>query len=335
MPDILQLSNFHFLRPLWLLMLIPTVVVFIMLLRQQGSLKQWQKFIAPHLLDHLIVGTEQKARFRPIHALFTVCMFTSVALAGPTWEREASPFTQDTASLVIALDLSMSMNAIDIQPTRLQRARQKVRDLLALRKGARTALIAYAGSAHMVLPLTDDPNILETYLNSLSPDIMPVEGKDPSKALALAREIMKKEQAPGTILFITDGIGKEHLPSFVEHTQKSNVKILVLGIGTAKGGPILIKKNAYMKDASGMTVISKLDREGLEALSNKAGAYVTTATVDDSDVQRINRRIESHLKAMQSENENMKWKDSGYYMVIPVVLLSLFWFRQGWTVKWG
>ncbi len=90
-----------------------------------------------------------------------------------------------------------------------------------------------------------------------------------------------------------------------------------------------------MKDASGMTVISKLDREGLEALSNKAGAYVTTATVDDSDVQRINRRIESHLKAMQSENENMKWKDSGYYMVIPVFLFSLFWFRRGWTVKWG
>jgi Ca-activated chloride channel family protein len=227
------------------------------------------------------------------------------------------------------------MNAIDIQPTRLQRAQQKVRDLLALRKGARTALIAYAGSAHMVLPLTDDPNILETYLNSLSPDIMPVEGKDPSKALALARKIMKKEQAPGTILFITDGISKKYLPYFVEHTQKSNVKILALGIGTAKGGPILIKKNAYMKDASGMTVISKLDRQGLEALSNKAGAYVTTATVDDSDVQRINRRIESHLKAMQSENENMKWKDAGYYLVIPVVLLSLFWFRRGWTVKWG
>ena len=227
------------------------------------------------------------------------------------------------------------MNAIDIQPTRLQRAQQKVRDLLELRKGARTALIAYAGSAHMILPLTDDPNILETYLNSLRTNIMFVEGKDPSRALALAKEIMKEQEAPGTILFISDGISKDHLPSFVEHTQKSNVKILVLGIGTAKGGPILIKKNAYMKDASGMTVISKLDREGLETLSNKAGAYVTTTTVDDSDVQRINRRIESHLKAMQSENENMKWKDAGYYMIIPVVLLSLFWFRRGWTVEWG
>jgi Ca-activated chloride channel family protein len=316
-------------------MLIPSLVVFVMLLRQQGSRKQWQMLIAPHLLDHLIVGTEQKAHFRPVHALFTVCIFMSVALAGPTWEREPSPFTEDTASLVIALDLSMSMNAIDIQPSRLQRAQQKVRDLLELRKGARTALIAYAGSAHIVLPLTDDPNILETYLNSLRTNIMPVEGKDPSKALALAREIMNKEEAPGTILFISDGISKEYLPSFVEHIQKSNVKILVLVIGTAKGGPVLIGKNEYMKDTAGMTVVSRLDREGLEALSDKAGAFVTTVTVDDSDVQRINRRIESHLKAMQSENENMKWKDSGYYMVIPVVLLSLFWFRRGWTVEWG
>jgi Ca-activated chloride channel family protein len=330
-----QLANFHFLRPLWLLMLIPSVVLFVMLLRQQGTLKQWQRVIAPHLLDHLIVGTEQKARFRPVHALFSLCIFASVALAGPTWEREPSPFTEDTASLVIALDLSMSMNAIDIQPTRLQRAQQKVRDLLALRKGARTALIAYAGSAHMVLPLTDDPNILETYLNSLRTDIMPVQGKDPSRALALAKEIMKDQEAPGTILFISDGISRDHLPSFIEHGQKSNFKVLVLGIGTAKGGPVLIRKNEYMKDASGMTVVSRLDSEGLESLSDKAGAFVTTVTVDDSDVRRINSRIESHLKAMQSEDENMRWKDFGYFMIIPVVFLSLFWFRRGWTVQWG
>ncbi len=335
MFDLSQLSSFHFLRPLWLLMLIPSILVFVILQRQQGTLKQWKKLIAPHLLNHLIVGAEHKSRFRPIHALLIVCLLVSVALSGPTWKIEPSPFTEDTASLVIALDLSASMNAIDIQPTRLQRAQQKVHDLLLLRKGARTGLIAYSGSAHVVLPPTNDPEIFETYLNALRTDIMPVKGKDPTRALSLAMEIIKRDEAPGTILFITDSISKEYLPFFVEHTHKSRVKILVLGIGTTKGGPILISKNKYLKDKSGLTVVSKLDRDELVALSDKTGAYVTTVTVDDSDVRRINSRIEGHLKSVQSEDENTRWKDFGYYIVIPVALLSLLWFRKGWTIQFA
>jgi Ca-activated chloride channel family protein len=295
MPDLSQMSNFHFMRPLWLLMLIPVVLVLVLLLRQQGITKRWQKIIAPHLLKHLIVGTEQRALIQPVHLFFTVCVIAIFALSGPAWEREASPFTEDEASLVIALDLSISMNAIDVKPTRLMRAQQKVQDLLAHRIGARTGLIAYAGSAHMVLPLTDDPHILETYLTSLSSDVMPAMGKDPSKALVLARDMLEKERAPGTILFVTDGISKDHLPAFVEHNQKSTYEVVVLGVGTSKGGPVLLKKNDFMKDSSGKRVFSRLNREGLDMLSSEAGAYVTTVTVDDRDVRWVNGRIESHL----------------------------------------
>ena len=132
----------------------------------------------------------------------------------PDLEARTSPFTEDQAPLVIALDVSSSMEMTDIQPSRLQRAQQKVRDLLAERSGARTALLAYAGSAHMVLPLTDDPNILEMYVEALSPAIMPEQGKDAAKALDLAQEMLAKEEVPGTILFLTDGISKESASGF-------------------------------------------------------------------------------------------------------------------------
>ena len=213
MFDFSQLTDFHFIRPLWFLALIPSILIYILLLNQHGTKRKWQKFISPHLLEHLLVGSQRKGIFKPVHLLFLICIIAIISISGPTWEKEASPFIEDQASLVICLDLSDSMNAIDIQPTRLERAKQKVKDLLSLRQGAKTCLIAYAGSAHMVLPFTDDPQILITYLDSLSPKIMPLKGKDATKALTLAQKLLDEEEIPGSIFFITDGINENHLNS--------------------------------------------------------------------------------------------------------------------------
>ncbi|MCP4399354.1 MAG: VWA domain-containing protein, partial [bacterium] len=313
-----QFIHFHFLRPYWLLMLIPAIVIYWLLRRRQSASRQWSSSIAPRLLKHLIVGTEQRSRVRPYQLLFPIFVLAALALAGPTWQREATPFTEDAAPLVIALDLSSSMDVTDIQPSRLQRAQQKVRDLLSERSGARTGVIVYAGSAHLVLPLTDDLQILETYVSSLNTGMMPVQGKEPAKALKLAQEMLVKEEIPGTILFMTDGINKAYMPAFAEQSRQSKDQLMALGIGTSMQG-----------------VKSPLDREGFEALSKEAKAYVTTVTVDDSDIQRINARIKNHFKAVRNEHENSRWKDFGYYLVYPVAILLLFWLRRGWTIQWA
>jgi Ca-activated chloride channel family protein len=261
-------------------------------------------------------------------------MMGILALIGPTWERQKTPFVQDEAPLVVALDLSQSMNAIDVQPTRLQRAQQKIRDLLALRSGARTGLIAYAGSSHMVLPLTDDAKVIETYLVSLETGLMPVAGKDPAKALRLAEEMLAKETAAGTILFVTDGIGEKYAPAFAEHKKASLHQVLVLAVGTSKGGPVRLGKEDFLKDARGQRVISALDRKGLEALESQAGTYIMGATLDSSDVDKLIRRVNTHLKSVLAVDERVPWEDFGYYLVFPVLPFSLIWFRKGWTVRW-
>lgn len=334
MLDLGQLSNFHFIRPHWLLMLVPILLLYWLLRRKHSAVKQWESFISPHLLKHLIVGTEQKRRLRPVNLLIPVFILACLALSGPTWLQEPLPFTEDEAPLVIAVDLSREMNAVDIQPSRLERAKQKVRDLLAERNGARTALLAYAGSAHMILPLTDDSQIMEMYLGSLTPDIMPEQGKNAAVALALAEAMLAQEITPGTVLFFTNAIDAEHFSTFIDYIEESRNAVMVLGIGTTQGGPIPTGGNRFLTDPEGNRVISTLDRQGLEALSQEAGIYVTSVTVDDSDVRRLNGRIKRHMTEVLSEDENVRWKDFGYFLLFPLALLSLFWFRRGWTVQW-
>ncbi len=340
MPDPGAFAEFHFLRPWWLLVLPATLMLWLVLRRREDAERQWRRVIAPHLLVHLKVGTSERWRFRPLHLVVSVLVLGAVGLAGPSWEREISPFAEDTAPLVIALDVSSTMNAVDVQPTRLERAKQKVRDLLALRGGARSALVAYAGSAHTVLPLCDDPSVFETFLAALGSDLMPVGGKDPARALTLAEELLADETTPGSILFLTDGIAQEHVDAFALHAERSDDEVLVLAVGTRDGGPIRKRyagagESGFLTDAGGRRVVATLDVEGFQALESQAGAFVAGVTVDDADVGRIQRRVQSHLREVRQQDETARWKDQGYYLTVPVALLCLLWFRKGWTVRWG
>ena len=331
MPDFL---NFHLLRPMWLWALIPAVGLWVLIMFEQSSTFRWRAVIAPHLLGHLVRHPRGRPWTRPTSFALPCFVISILALAGPTWERQKTPFVHDEAPLVVALDLSQSMNAIDVQPTRLQRAQQKIRDLLALRSGARTGLIAYAGSSHMVLPLTDDAKVIEMYVVSLETGLMPVAGKDPSKALKHAEEILAKETTPGTILFVTDGIAEKYSAAFAEHKKASPHQVLVLAVGTSKGGPVRLGKEGFLKDARGQRVISTLDRKGLEALERQAGIYVLGATLDDRDVEKLIRKVNTHLRSVQAVDERVPWEDWGYYLIFSVLPFSLVWFRKGWTVRW-
>ena len=335
MPEPGVLADFHFLRPWWLLALLPAILLWLAVRRRASVERQWRGVIAPHLLAHLKIGAQDRWHFRPVHLIVSVLVLGALALAGPTWEREISPFSEDTAPLIIAVDLSISMNAVDVQPTRLERAKQKVRDLLALRSGARSALVAYAGSAHTVLPLCDDAEVFESFLAALSTDVMPVSGKNPARALGLAEQLLADESTPGSILFLTDGISEEHVPAFVDHASRSRDAILVLAVGTRAGGPIRTGEDRFQTDASGRLVMATLDLDGLRGLESEAGAFVAGVTVDGADVGRIQRRVQSHLEQVQQQDETPRWKDQGYWLVFPAALLVLLWFRRGWTIRWS
>jgi len=307
------IENFHFLRPFWLLALVPAVFLTILIWRRQDAKRAWRSVIADHLLSHLLVGVEQRGWLRPVHLLFAAWIIGIIALSGPTWRREPSPFTEDTAALVIALEVSPTMMARDIQPSRLQRAVHKIKDLLSLRPGARTALIAYAGTAHVVMPLTRDAKIIETFAAELDPGIMPAEGDTVIEAIKIANGQLTRFGQPGSILVITDGVPQHQVKVLEEYRQNS-------------GGPVHLLAVAPPAPA--------LNRAALEQIADAVGGTLTFVTPDDRDVRQLAGRIETSLVAAQQTEGGERWRDYGYWLVPIITLLCLVWFRPGWVVSW-
>jgi len=328
-------AAFHFLRPQWLWLLLAVPVIYLSFRIRNNVRARWKRYIDSELLDHLIVTRRVRLRFRPIHMVCLLIALGTVAVAGPTWKREQPPFTEDKAPLVIALDLSQTMDAIDLDPTRLERAKLKLRDLLKVRDGGRTALFVYAGTAHMVLPFTTDFSLFDLYLSSLSTSLMPRGGKNTADALRAVQDFLKDEAVPGTILFVTDGIEPQALPALRRFTRANQDKtdILVMGVGTAKGGPVRTASNGFLTDRLGRRVYSSVDLNALRSLSEMDIA-ATTLTLNDDDIDWIQRRVQHHLQAMQQRDSKTRWIDEGYWLTIPIAAVALFWFRKGWTVRW-
>jgi len=326
-------QGFHFIRPLWLLLLPLGPLLLWWWQRRNDPLQRWKGMIVPHLLAHLVVGEQERWRPRPIHLVCAVIVLGSIACAGPTWERESPPFAEDRAPMMVALDLSPAMNAMDVSPTRLERAKQKVRDLMALRVGGRTGLIVYTNTAHMVLPPTDDVALMEMFLSALSTDLLPGKGQNAGAALALADRLLDAEQDPGTIVFFTSGFDDSQIPAFVAHRQHSRQQVLMLAVGTTKGGPLRTGNGAIQTGEDGSPVEAKLDDRALQRLASQAHIPLASITTGNADMQWVQREAVHHLQIM-SDKSSVHWKEPGYYLCYPLVLIALFWFRRGWMVRW-
>jgi Ca-activated chloride channel family protein len=299
MADTLPFA-FHFLRPLWFFALVPVAVVVVLVLWRQRPESQWGNVIAPNLLKHLLVKPADRWRINPLYLVALGLVIGIVALAGPTWRRELPPFVEDKAPLMIALSLAPSMSQTDVAPSRLERAKQKIRDLLAARAGARTGLIAYAGTAHLVMPMTEDRAVIEPFLAVLTPELMPAAGNNPAAAVALAAGLMATESVAGTILLVADTVGDE------------------AAVRRAAG-------------RNGVLMLSVVPPD-----SDMAGAVpnAVRVSVDGTDIRALERRIETSYQSAQSAAFGTRWRDEGFWLVFPAVFLGLLWFRRGVTVAW-
>lgn len=317
LPDIAALEYFHFLRPGWALLLLPWLLMAYAQHRRRTRRDMFGGIIAPHLLEHLRLRNADTRRCNPRNVALVFMLLALLVLMGPTWRQQPSPLSQDDSALVIVLDVSASMEQDDIQPGRLQRAKQKVSDLLALRPDKKAALIAFSGSAHTVLSLTADQEILEQYLASIAPAIMPRPGKFPEYALPLVDEVLRQTRAPASIVMFTDGVGADSEAAFRTYFASRPHQLLVEGVGT-----------------EGLSAdIVPLESAALEALADSSDGVYIPLTVDDRDVRELDRRIDSHYVVL--DDSALPWMDSGYALVFPALALFLLWFRRGWTLTWA
>jgi Ca-activated chloride channel family protein len=324
MPDLALISNLHFLRPAWFLLLIPFAVISYVQWRWGDLGRQWQPVIAAHLLPRMVLPGSQRQLLSPLWVSVLAIPLLVVALTGPSWTRGESPFAVDAASLVIAVDLSESMNGRDLQPDRLQRARSKILELARVRGDAYTALVAYAGSGHTVLPLSDDTNVLLHYLDALQVGMLPQRGKAPESILPMARDLLR--EGGGTLLIVGDGATEPAIEAFRALRDEPGIQVLVWGMG--KTQEELDKDAARGLKSSALP----LQEAGLMDLAAAAGGAYQRVSADDEDVRQMLRQIDRHFEL--SEDSSRPWVDGGYYFVGPVMLLFLLWFRKGWALRW-
>ncbi len=307
MTDLIAaLEFFHFLRPWWLVAIPPALVLWWRIRRAATTRADLPAGIAPHLAAALAVGGARARRLLAIDGVTATIVLVVLAAAGPSWSRVPNPLVAQTAPLAVVVKVTASMLQNDVSPSRLERAKHKILDVLELRAGARTVLIAYAGSAHSVAPLTEDPAVLKPFLEGLEPDVMPVEGQNATAALQLAQSALEAEEISGAILFVLDDLDRADLPGFERHVGEGGARVVFLVLGGEAVG-----------------------------LARLPGTAVVQVTADAADVAEIDRRVASAYRDALARDERQQWTDSGWILAWPALFLVLFWFRRGWTMRWA
>ncbi len=331
-----MLADFHFLRPLWLalVLLLPLMYLAFRQLRLGDS--GWSRLIPSRLLSPVIrhEGTSGQTPKSPMLPAAIALVVLAIALAGPAWREAPTPLKQPGDSLVIALDLSLSMLATDVKPDRLTRAKRKIRDILAVRQGSLTGLLVYAGDAHVVTPLTDDARTIEGMLDVLDPVIMPATGNRTDLAVARAADLLK-QGAPGNgrILVITDEISERYWPEIRDTLSSAGYALNTLVVGTEEGGPIPLARRGFIREG-GDIVISRATPDALSELARSTGGQSHELTLNNSDIEslELSPRDSDDWQETKAGLTVSRWQDDGYWLLwLAVPLILLGWRRGAFT----
>ncbi len=328
------IDNFHFLRPLWLLALIPVLLFFSAMWRVNSVVTAWDKAIDKNLLPYLLDRSKNASQRTPLILLFAAWALSILALAGPVWEQLPQPVQKKEDALVIVFDLSLSMFAPDHSPNRLDLAKRKLRDILALREEGQTALVVYAGDAHTVTPLTDDVVTIEALVPSLSPNIMPLFGSKPVEAIELAIGLLDGTDASrGKVLLMTDGIrGFDEELLLTEQFADNDYELLIMGIGTKEGAPIRTNDGEFLTDEAGALIIPTLNKDVLQSLANRVSGRYHDIQLADSDLAYLLSDFELLDDEQMSdvEEEFDIWYEFGPWLLLLVLPIAALSFRRGW-----
>tara|TARA_R110002050_G_scaffold9504_1_gene33386 strand:- start:550181 stop:551977 length:1797 start_codon:yes stop_codon:yes gene_type:complete len=331
----MNLADFHFIRPYWFLALLPLAILILLSLKNKLARGNWSEVCDDALLPFILQdsNTQSKRRWTSL-VMSAASLLAIIALAGPTWERLPTPAFRNDAALVIALDLSRSMNTSDIKPSRLIRARYKIADILQQRKDGLTALVAYAGDAFTVTPLTSDTTTISNQLNALNTDIMPSQGSNTSAALKLAAELLQQAgQTQGSILLIADEINDDSIAQ--AKAILGNYKLSILGVGTIEGAPIKLAGGGFLKDTQGNIVIPRLLTLQLSSLAQASGGIYQTISNDDNDIKTLIAYINNTFTEQTTEDSKQlieQWVEQGPWLILLLLPLAALYFRKGLLV---
>jgi len=334
MPTFIE--NFHFLRPLFLFGLIPAVLLVATLGFLHSRNSSWYKAIDASLLPFLLEQNTRSRQYLPLYGLLSIWVLSIIALAGPVWQQIPSPVQEREDAMVIVQDLSLSMYATDLNPSRLVRAQRKLIDILNSRKTeGQTALVVYAGSAHTVTPLTDDIATISNMVSALDPNIMPLLGSKPEEGIRLAIELLDNAQlTEAKILLITDGINNADIDAISDQLNNTLHSLSILGVGTDEGAPIPTN-DGFLRDQNNAIVIPTLNSSLLQELADSVNGRYANVVLSDNDIDFLLEQtlLDETRNLRDVEQEFDTWAEAGPWLLLLVLPLAAFAFRRGWLLS--
>ncbi|ETJ49336.1 vWA domain-containing protein [Pseudoalteromonas agarivorans] len=319
--------DFTFIRPAVLWLLIPALALFFIAFIKHKK-QSADNLIAPHLAPFIMNESNTKAS-QPLWLVAVFCCLAIIFSAGPSFEEKQVPVFQSKSARVIVMDMSYSMYSTDIAPNRLMQSRFKALDMIELFKEGDTALVAYAGSAFTISPLTNDATTLTNLIPSLSPDIMPDKGSNVLAGLDMAKELLTQAgYIDGDIILVTDGIDQEEQSDITSFTSNSSYRLNIYGVGTEQGAPIKLPEGGFLKDSYGQIVIPTINISRLKSLATRSGGKFALYQPSSSDIATFAPSANSELLKDEKQSHALWRIDAGIYGLLILLPLGLYLFRS-------
>ena len=322
----------HWLRPFWLLLLPLLGWLLWQLWHRERRSGRWQLLLPAAFQAVLLSGGRTRSNKLPWIALGLAWLLALLALLGPSWQRMEQASQKRADPLVVLLELTPAMLATDAAPSRLEQAKRKLLDLLQARNDAQTAIIVYAGSAHTLVPLSDDLATARNLLEAVKPSIMPEPGRRADLAMAKAMALLDQgAQGRGRLLLIGSEMSAEEREGARQALGSRGERLAILGIGSPQGAPIRGEDGSFLKDADGAILVPRLDSAGLRQFANELGGQYRNARLDDRDLQALDLLDgPQELRDGAEPTQLQAWADQGHWLLLPLLLIAACAGRRGW-----
>jgi len=332
-----MMESLHWLRPLWLLALLPLVGVWWWVIRRRWAGSAWESYVDPELQPY-VLGAGSKGSHLGVHLLFFVWLLGLIVLAGPVWEQQPVPVYEARPSMVVVMDISPSMDLDDLSPSRIERAVFKLSDLLNQARGIDIGLLVFAERPYVVSPLTDDMKTLQAFLPSISTSLAPVRGSQLNLAIERASELLQQAgKTTGHIVLFTDSEINEQDVAAASAVSDAGYILSVIGVGTRNGAPLRDENGNFLRNANNDVVVPKLNMGELRKLSASSNGVSTAITSNTSDINSVielsNLQVSDQLGLeTDASNDNSVadyWIEHTVWVLPLFLLLGLGLFRKG------
>ncbi len=322
----------QWLRPFWLLVLPLLAWLLWKLWHRRKRAGRWQMIVPAQFHAVLLGGGNGSNSKSSWIVLGLAWLLMCLALLGPSWQRLEETRQRPADPLVILLEMTPQMLAEDSAPNRLEQARRKILDLLEHRRDSQTALIVYAGSAHTLVPLSDDLATSRNLLEAVDPSIMPQPGQRADLAVAKGLALLAQSGlGQGRLLLIGSALSAQERDGILRALGRQGPSLLMLGIGSAEGAPVRQASGEYMKDDQGGILLPRLDSASLKPFINGTGGRYRHARIDDLDLRGLG--LFDNPQGLRNDGQTLQldsWADQGHWLLLPLLLLAACAGRRGW-----